>query len=106
MENFKRGSILMQERPNLSKTQGASTPEELGALDLMWHSRIILKYLRNTKDMFLVYGGDLEKGAQSVVDCKSAKQSTTGMSSIEAESIDVSECAMEVVWIRKFIYRL
>ncbi|GKB49151.1 retrovirus-related pol polyprotein from transposon TNT 1-94 [Tanacetum coccineum] len=28
MENSKRGIILMQERPNLSKTQGASTPEK------------------------------------------------------------------------------
>ncbi|GKE06923.1 hypothetical protein Tco_1398941 [Tanacetum coccineum] len=29
MENFKRGSILMQEKLRLSKSQGASTPAEL-----------------------------------------------------------------------------
>ena len=37
------------------------------------------------------------------VDWKSAKQSTTAMSSTEAEYIAASEAAMEAVWIRKFI---
>ncbi|GJR90360.1 hypothetical protein Tco_0214371 [Tanacetum coccineum] len=40
----------------------------------------ILKYLSNTKDMFLVYG--------------------------EVEYIVASEAIMEVVWIRKFIYEI
>nr|GEY15039.1 putative retrotransposon protein [Tanacetum cinerariifolium] len=91
----------------------------------------ILKYLRNTKDMFLVYGGNPE--AEVRVDCycdvrfetdrddtksqtgyvfilnrgamdwKSSKQSTTAMSAIEAEYIAALEAAMEAVWIRKFI---
>ncbi|GJW92141.1 hypothetical protein Tco_0169694 [Tanacetum coccineum] len=94
----------------------------------------ILKYLRNTKDMFLVYGGNPE--AELRVDCycdagfetdrddtksqtgyvfilnggavdwKSSKQSTTAMSATEAEYIATSEAAMEAVWIRKFISRL
>ncbi|GJV54991.1 retrotransposon protein, putative, ty1-copia subclass [Tanacetum coccineum] len=85
----------------------------------------------NTKDMFLVYGGNLE--AELRVDCycdarfetdrddtksqtryvfilnggavdwKSSKQSTTAMSATEAEYIAASEAAMEAVWIRKFI---
>ncbi|GJW32972.1 retrotransposon protein, putative, ty1-copia subclass [Tanacetum coccineum] len=95
MENSKRGSIPMQEKLRLSKSQGASTPAELKRMqnvpyasavgsimyavrctrpdvafaqnitsrfqqnpgDLHWTTvKNILKYLRNTKDMFLVYG--------------------------------------------------
>ncbi|GKB18022.1 putative reverse transcriptase domain-containing protein [Tanacetum coccineum] len=94
----------------------------------------ILKYLRNTKDMFLVFGGDSttemgvtfytdaswethrddlrsQKGFVFVmnggaVDWKISKQSTTTMSFIEAEYIVVAEVAMEAIWIRKFIYGL
>ncbi|GJW19479.1 helitron helicase-like domain-containing protein [Tanacetum coccineum] len=61
----------------------------------------ILKYLRNTKDMFSVYGGNSE--AELRVDCycavdwKSSKQSTTAMSATEAEYIPASEAAMEAV---------
>nr|GEW78030.1 retrotransposon protein, putative, Ty1-copia subclass [Tanacetum cinerariifolium] len=100
MENFKRGSIPMQEKLKLSKSQGASTPAELKRMqnvpyasavgfimyavrctrldvafaqnvtscfqqnlgDLHWTTvKNIMKYLRNTKDMFLVYGGDLKR---------------------------------------------
>nr|GEW54118.1 hypothetical protein [Tanacetum cinerariifolium] len=102
MENSKRGSIPMQEKRRLSKSQGASTPAELkhiknvpyasvvGSImyavrctrpdvafahnitsrfqqnpcDLHWTTvKNILKYLRNTKDMFLVYEGTT-KGAR------------------------------------------
>ncbi|GKE85796.1 hypothetical protein Tco_1559538, partial [Tanacetum coccineum] len=51
------------------------------------------------KDMFLVYGGNPE----GAVDWKSSKQSTTAMSTTEAEYIAASEATMEAVWIRKFI---
>ncbi|GJT39381.1 retrotransposon protein, putative, ty1-copia subclass [Tanacetum coccineum] len=100
MENSKRGSIPMQDKLRLSKSQGASTPAELKRMqnvpyasvvgsimyavrctrpdvafaqnitsrfqqnpgDLHWTTvKNILKYLRNTKDMFLVYGGDLKR---------------------------------------------
>ncbi|GJY65125.1 hypothetical protein Tco_0466585 [Tanacetum coccineum] len=37
------------------------------------------------------------------VDLKSAKQSTTAMSSTEAEYIVVTEASMEAVWMGKFI---
>ncbi|GJZ41841.1 retrotransposon protein, putative, ty1-copia subclass [Tanacetum coccineum] len=43
MENFKRGTIPMQEKLKLSKTEG----------ELHWTTvKNNLKYLRNTKDMF------------------------------------------------------
>ncbi|GKC60421.1 hypothetical protein Tco_1088019, partial [Tanacetum coccineum] len=97
IDNYKRGNISMQERFDLNKTQGASTPEELKRMqnapyasvvgsimytirctrpDVAFTQNItshflqnqgephwtavktILKYLRNTKDMFLVYGGN------------------------------------------------
>ncbi|GJS10591.1 hypothetical protein Tco_0367387 [Tanacetum coccineum] len=106
MDNSKRGHIPMQERLDLNKTQGASTPKEVKRMqnvpyasavgsimyvvrctrpDVAFAQNItsrfqqnpgeshwtavknILKYLRNTKDMFLVYGGNLE--AELRVDC-------------------------------------
>nr|GFA61781.1 retrovirus-related Pol polyprotein from transposon TNT 1-94 [Tanacetum cinerariifolium] len=45
--------------------------------------------------LFMMNGG--------VVDWKSFKQSTTAMSSMEAEYIATAEAAMEAIWIRKFI---
>ncbi|GJV25451.1 retrotransposon protein, putative, ty1-copia subclass [Tanacetum coccineum] len=170
MDNSKRGHIPMQERLDLNKTQGASTPEEVKRMqnvpyasavgsimyavrctrpDVAFAQNItsrfqqnpgephwtavktILKYLRNTKDMFLVYGGNPEAELRvecycdagfetdrddtksqtgyvfilngGAVDWKSSKQSTTAMSATEAEYIAASEAAMEAVWIRKFI---
>ncbi|GJY48103.1 hypothetical protein Tco_0438059 [Tanacetum coccineum] len=79
MDNSKRGNIPMQEKLDLNKTQGASTPEEVKRMqnvpyasanpgELHWTAvKTILKYLRNTKDMFLVYGGNPE--AELPVDC-------------------------------------
>nr|GEV05397.1 retrotransposon protein, putative, Ty1-copia subclass [Tanacetum cinerariifolium] len=71
IENSKRGSIPMQEKLKLSKSQG----------DIHWTTvKNILKYLKNTKDMFLVYE--------------------------EAEYIDAFDAFKEAVWVRKFIFRL
>ncbi|GJU86286.1 hypothetical protein Tco_1293832 [Tanacetum coccineum] len=80
MENSKRGTIPMQEKLKLSKSQSASTPAKkqrmknvpyasaVGSImyaircELHWTTvKNILKYLRNTKDMFLVYGGDMKR---------------------------------------------
>nr|GEV47973.1 retrotransposon protein, putative, Ty1-copia subclass [Tanacetum cinerariifolium] len=100
MENSKRGTIPMQEKLKLSKSQRASTPAEKQRMQsspyasavgsIMYAVRCtrpdvaftqnmtsrfqqnpgeehwtvvknILKYLRNTKDMFLVYGGNMER---------------------------------------------
>ncbi|GJX21013.1 retrotransposon protein, putative, ty1-copia subclass [Tanacetum coccineum] len=146
MDNSKRGNILMQKRLDLNKTQGASTPEEVKRMQNVpyasanpgephWTAvKTILKYLRNTKDMFLVYGGNPK--AELRVDCycdaifetdrydikfqtgyvfilnggavdwKSANQTTTTMSATEAEYIVALKDAMEAVWIRKFILGL
>ncbi|GJW15258.1 retrotransposon protein, putative, ty1-copia subclass [Tanacetum coccineum] len=164
MDNSKRGHIPMQERLDLNKTQGASTPKEVKRMqnvpyasvvgsimyavrctrpdvafaqnitsqfqqnpgELHWTAvKNILKYLRNTKDMFLVYGGNpkaelrvdfyCDAGFETdrddtksqtgyvfilnkgAMDWKSSKQSTTAMSATEAEYIAASEAAMKAV---------
>ncbi|VFQ92433.1 unnamed protein product [Cuscuta campestris] len=92
-------------------------------------SRNILKYLRNTKDAFLVYGDEEElkvigytdasfqtdrddyKSQAGYVFClnggafswKSSKQDTTADSTTEAEYMAPAEAAKEGVWIKKFI---
>ncbi|GJX79002.1 retrotransposon protein, putative, ty1-copia subclass [Tanacetum coccineum] len=106
MDNSKRGPILMQERLDLNKTQGASTPEENPG-ECHWATvKNILKYLRNTKDMFLVYGGNLE--AKLRVDCYCNAGFETDIDDMKSLTgylnyIAASEAEMEAVWIRKFI---
>nr|GEU35169.1 putative retrotransposon protein [Tanacetum cinerariifolium] len=97
--------------------------------DLYWTVvKNILKYLRNTKDMFLVYGGDIKRELRvsfytnagyltdvddlksqtgyvfilngGVVNWKSAKQSIFATSSAEAEYIATYDAFKEAVWVR------
>ncbi|GKE96748.1 hypothetical protein Tco_1581603 [Tanacetum coccineum] len=91
----------------------------------------ILKYLRNTKDMFLVYGGNPDTELEvtgfcdaswqcdkddmksqtgyvfvvnrGAIDWKSKKQTTIAMHATQSEYMAASEAAMEAVWIRKFV---
>ncbi|GJS35741.1 retrotransposon protein, putative, ty1-copia subclass [Tanacetum coccineum] len=70
MDTSKCGFIPMQERLDLNKMQGASTLEEVkrmqnvpyasavGSIIYATAVKTILKYLRNIKDMILVYGGN------------------------------------------------
>ncbi|GJR16306.1 retrotransposon protein, putative, ty1-copia subclass, partial [Tanacetum coccineum] len=79
MDTSKRGYIPMQERLDLNKTQGASTPEEVkrmqnvpyalavGSIMYATTVKTTLKYLKNTKDIFLVYGQNPEDELR--VDC-------------------------------------
>nr|GEY62648.1 retrotransposon protein, putative, Ty1-copia subclass [Tanacetum cinerariifolium] len=106
MDNSKRSYIRMQEKLNLNKTQGASTPGEVKRMQNVPYASVvgsimyavrctrpdvafaqnitsrfqqnpgephwtavktILKYLRNTKDMFLVYSRNSK--AELRVDC-------------------------------------
>nr|GEX33682.1 zinc finger, CCHC-type [Tanacetum cinerariifolium] len=125
MENSKRGSIPMQEKLKLSKSQGASTPAELKGMQNVPYA---------SADMFLVYGCDLKQELRvscytdvgylmdvddlksqtgyvfvlngGVVDWKSAKQSIFATSSAEAEYIAAFDASKEALWVRKFISRL
>ncbi|GJV60188.1 retrotransposon protein, putative, ty1-copia subclass [Tanacetum coccineum] len=143
MKNSKTGYTPMMEKPDYRKSQGAKTPTEvqriqrdpyasaIGSIMYATAVKTILKYLRNNKDMVLVYGAKPEDELKvscyadvsfqtdkddtksqtryvfvlngGAVDWKSAKQSTTAMYSIEAECTAAAEASMEVVWMRKFI---
>ncbi|GKC85827.1 retrotransposon protein, putative, ty1-copia subclass [Tanacetum coccineum] len=118
MDNSKRGHIPMQERLDLNKTQGASTPEKVkrmqnvpyasaaGSIMYVTAVKNILKYLRNTKDMFLVYGGNPE--AELRVDCYCNAGFETDIDDMKSLTrylnyIAASEAEMEADWIMKFI---
>ncbi|GKC98649.1 hypothetical protein Tco_1168924 [Tanacetum coccineum] len=143
MENSKCGTIPMQEKLKLSKSDGALTPAEkrrisnipyasaVGSImyavrctcpDVAFAQNItsrfehnpgkhqwttvknILKYLWNTKDMFLTgYVFVLNRG---VVDWKSTKQTISATSSTDAEYITAFDASKAAVWIRKFIFGL
>nr|GEV22933.1 hypothetical protein [Tanacetum cinerariifolium] len=95
MDNSIGGNIPMQERLDLNKTQGASTPEENLGEPYWTVVKTILKYLRNTKGyVFILNGG--------AVDWKSSKKSPTTMFATEAEYIVALEAAMEAVWIKSY----
>ncbi|GJT78377.1 hypothetical protein Tco_1045102 [Tanacetum coccineum] len=143
MDNSKSGHIPMQERLDLNKTQGASTPKEVKRMqnvpyasavgsimyairctrpdvafaqnitsrfqqnpgELYWTAvKDILKYLRNTKDMFLVYGGNPE--AELRVDCYCDTGFETDIDDMKSQTRYVSFSEMEAAWIRKFVSRL
>nr|GEW12519.1 hypothetical protein [Tanacetum cinerariifolium] len=129
----------MQEKLKLSKSQGALTPAELKRMqnvpyasavgDPHWTTvKNIIKYLRNTKDVVLVYGGDLKRKLRvscytdaeyltdaddlksqtgyvfilngGAVDWKSAKQSIFATSSAEAEYITAFDASKEAMWVK------
>ncbi|GKC58595.1 hypothetical protein Tco_1086193 [Tanacetum coccineum] len=120
MDTSKRGTILMQPNVvNLCKSQETSTPAEVKRMkgipyalanpsESHWTAvKNILKYLRNTKDMFLIYGGD-STTELSVTCYTDASWELIRRPSISrrAEYIAAAEAAMEAIWIRKFIYGL
>ncbi|KAK8574323.1 hypothetical protein V6N13_016124 [Hibiscus sabdariffa] len=92
----------------------------------------ILKYLRRTKDVFLVYGGKEELGIKGYTDAsfqtdkndsrlqsgfvfclnkdivskKSSKQDTVADSTTKAEYVSASEATKETIWIKEFLFEL
>ncbi|KAL0290253.1 UNVERIFIED_CONTAM: Retrovirus-related Pol polyprotein from transposon RE2, partial [Sesamum calycinum] len=135
MEHSKRGFLPMRHGVKLSKKQSPKTDDELNRMldipmhqcagEAHWTAVKILKYLRRTKDVFLVYGGGelIQEGFSnasfqsddddakslsgfvfklngSVVAWKSSKQDTTADSTTEAEYIATLEAAKEAVWMK------
>nr|GFC41243.1 retrotransposon protein, putative, Ty1-copia subclass [Tanacetum cinerariifolium] len=119
-------------RPDVTFSQNLVSRYQHNPGKLQWVAvKHILKYLRNTRDMFLVYGDkpdtvldvigfcdaswqcdkDYTKSHMGyvfvvnggAVDWKSKKQTTIAMHSAQAEYVAASEVAMEAVWIRKFV---
>ncbi|KAJ9542291.1 hypothetical protein OSB04_028797 [Centaurea solstitialis] len=65
----------------------------------------ILKYLRRTKDMFLVFGGSEDEISVTggAISWKSSKQDTIADSTTEAEYIAAPDAAKEAIWLRNFL---
>ncbi|KAK8632767.1 hypothetical protein V6N13_073148 [Hibiscus sabdariffa] len=120
-------------RPNLSYALSMTSRYQANPGEGHWIAvKNILKYLRRTKDVFLVYGGEEQLSIKGYTDAsfqtdkddsrlqsgfvfclnggavswKSSKQDTVADSTTEAEYIAASEAAKEVVWIKKFVTEL
>nr|GEW91673.1 hypothetical protein [Tanacetum cinerariifolium] len=102
MENSECGSIPMQEKLRLSKSQGASIPAELKHMQnvpyasavgsIMYAVRYANDLKSQTEYVFVLNGGD--------VDWKSTKQSIFVTSSVKAEFIATYDGSKKAVWVR------
>ncbi|GJT23250.1 retrotransposon protein, putative, ty1-copia subclass [Tanacetum coccineum] len=118
MDNFKRGYIPMQERLDLNKTQGASTPEEVKHMqNVPYASAVgsIMYAVRCTRSDVAFAQNITSRFQQNLGECHwtavknilkylrktKSKPEPMQWSATEAEA--ASEATMEVVWIRKFI---
>ncbi|GJW96177.1 hypothetical protein Tco_0177985 [Tanacetum coccineum] len=135
MENSKRGSIPMQEKLKLSKSQGASTPAEVKRMQNVRYASAMgsimyvvrctrpdVAFAHNITSRFQQNPGELHwtavknnSNSQTEyvfvlnggdVDWKSTKRSIFATSSAEAEYIAASDTSKEAVQVRKFIARL
>ncbi|KAK2372365.1 secreted RxLR effector protein [Trifolium repens] len=130
------GSIMyamLCTRPDVSYALSATSRYQSDPGESHWIAvKNILKYLRRTKETFLVYGGEEELSVVGYTDAsfqtdkddfrsqsgfvfclnggavswKSSKQETVADSTTEAEYIAASSAAKEAVWIKKFISEL
>ncbi|XP_073119684.1 secreted RxLR effector protein 161-like [Henckelia pumila] len=129
------GSVMhgmISTRPDVAFALSVSSRYQGNPGPMHWKAvKDILKYLRKTKDMFIVYGGGelkLEGYSDSsfqsdvndskstsgfifmlnggAVSWKSSKQDTVADSTTEAEYIAASDVAKEAVWMRNFIQEL
>ncbi|KAK9025003.1 hypothetical protein V6N11_064904 [Hibiscus sabdariffa] len=120
-------------RPDLSYALSMTSRYQANPGEGHWTAvKNILKYLRRTKDIFLVYGGEEELRIKGYTDAsfqtdkddsrsqsgfvfclnggavswKSSKQETVADSTTKAEYVSASEATKEDVWIKEFISEL
>ena len=125
--------VMLCTRPDVSYALSMTSRYQVDPGEGHWTTvKNILKYLRRTKDTFLIYGGEEELSVKGYTDAsfqtdkddsrsqssflfclngaavswKSSKQSTVADSTTEAEYIVTSEAAKEAVWIKKCITEL
>ncbi|GJQ91072.1 putative RNA-directed DNA polymerase [Tanacetum coccineum] len=131
MENSTKGNLPFHHGIKISKDLCLKTNDELDKMSRVPYDSAIgsIMYLRNTKDRFLVYGGEKElrvtgycdAGRQTdkddirslsgwifllnrgVVTWKSLKQDTVADSTCESEYIAACEASKEAIWMKNFI---
>ncbi|GKE22205.1 hypothetical protein Tco_1433717 [Tanacetum coccineum] len=136
MENSKKGNLPLHHGKKISKDLCLKTDEELDRMSRQnpgeghWTAvKNILNYLRNTKDGFLVYGGEEDLRVTGYCDAswqtdkddsrsqsgwifllnggavtwKSSKQDTVAYSTCASEYITTCEASKEAIWMKNFI---
>ncbi|KAK8576145.1 hypothetical protein V6N13_090622 [Hibiscus sabdariffa] len=126
MEESKRGFLPMRHGISLSKEMCPSNATRKRANESnpicfgywIYHAnpgeghwiavKNILKYLRRTKDVFLVYGGEEELRIKGYTDAsfQTDKDDSRSQSGFVFCLNEASEATKEIVWIKKFISEL
>nr|GFC14449.1 hypothetical protein [Tanacetum cinerariifolium] len=91
-------------RPDVAFAQNITSRFQQNPGDIHWTTvKNILKYLRNTKDMFLVYRGDLKRELK--VSCYTVAGYLTDADDLKSlsEYIAAFDASNKAVWVRKFI---
>nr|GEW76420.1 retrotransposon protein, putative, Ty1-copia subclass [Tanacetum cinerariifolium] len=106
MENSKRRSSIMYDvrctRSDVAFNQNVTSRFQQNPGDIHWTTiKNILKYLRNTKDMFLVYGGELKRELR--VSCYTDAGYLMDADDLKSKTGYVFVLNGEAVWVRKFI---
>ncbi|KAK8610748.1 hypothetical protein V6N13_081904 [Hibiscus sabdariffa] len=88
-------------RPDLSYALSMTSRYQANPGEGHWTAvKNILKYLRRTKDVFLVYGGEEELRIKGYTDASFQTDKD------DSQSQSASEATKEIVWIKKFITEL
>ncbi|KAL0423761.1 UNVERIFIED_CONTAM: Retrovirus-related Pol polyprotein from transposon TNT 1-94 [Sesamum radiatum] len=92
--------VVQCTKPDLAVSFRATSQYQACAREAHWNAvKTIIKYLKMTKDMSLIYGG-----GELIMEAYS--DATMADSTIEFEYIAASEAAKEAVWMKNYIQKL